>query len=179
MARLLTRENLGTPAGHVLQTVQTVLTAVDSVDSATYEVMLSRSIIPLNVNSHFLIMFSGQISTSIGSPGVAITGTSSATDVTIVSPIGDALGSRSRSTWGSHYSAADVNTYQGYQAEITYLHDPALSDLSEIFYNVSMADKNTGGTQTIYINRAYTTDANSYVLATASTLTVMEIAQAS
>ena len=42
-----------------------------------------------------------------------------------------------------------------------------------------MADKNTGATQTIYINRAHTTDANAYVVTTASTLTVMEIAQAS
>jgi len=167
------------PAGHVLQVQQTVLTAVDSVNSTTYEVMLSRSITPLDVNSHFLIMFSGQISTDAGSPAVAITGTSSATDVTIISPIGDALSTRTRTTWGSHYDSAEVNPYQGYQAAITYLHDPALSDLSPIYYNVSMADVNTNTTQLIYINRAFTTDNNSYVVSTASTLIVMEIAQSS
>ena len=170
---------LNEPAGSVLQTVQTVLTAVDSVNSTTYEVMLSRSITPLNVNSHFLIMFSGQISTSVGSPAVAITGTSSATDVTIVSPIGDALSTRSRSTWGGHMSSSETNPYIGRQSAITYLHDPALSDLSEIFYNVSMADVNTNATQLIYINRSFTADDNAYVVSTASTLTVMEIAQAS
>ena len=165
--------------GRVLQTVQTALTAVDSVNSTTYEVMLSRSITPLNVNSHFLIMFSGQISSSVGSPGVAITGTSSATDVTIISPIGAVLSTRSRSTWGGHMDASKVNTYMGEQSAITYLHDPALSDLSEIFYNVSMADVNTDATQLIYINRSFTADDNAYVVSTASTLTVMEIAQAS
>ena len=167
------------PAGHVLQVQQTVLTAVDSVNSTTYEVMLSRSITPLDVNSHFLIMFSGQISSSVGSPVVAITGTSSATDVTIVSPIGDVLSTRSRSTWGGHMSSTEVNPYVGNQSAITYLHDPALSDLSTIYYNVSMADVNTNTVQLIYINRAFTPDNNSYVVSTASTLTVMEIAQSS
>jgi len=167
------------PAGHVLQVQQTVLTAVDSVNSTTYEVMLSRSITPLDVNSHFLIMFSGQISTDAGSPAVAITGTSSATDVTIISPIGDALSTRTRTTWGSHYNSSDINPYQGYQAGITYLHDPALSDLSPIYYNVSMADVNTTATQLVYINRSATTDNNSYTVSTASTLIVMEIAQSS
>tara|TARA_R110000824_G_scaffold257090_1_gene446084 strand:- start:490 stop:1242 length:753 start_codon:yes stop_codon:yes gene_type:complete len=163
----------------IKQVQQTVLTAVDSVNSTTYEVMLSRSITPLDVNSHFLIMFSGQISTAVGSAGVAITGTANATDVTIISPIGDALSTRSRSTWGGHFSSGDTNPYLGRQSAITYLHDPALSDLSTIYYNVSMADLNTAATQLIYINRAFTADNNAYVVSTASTLTVMEIAQSS
>jgi hypothetical protein len=151
--------------GQVLQVLSTIKTDTFSTNAGTFVDVtgLSLSITPSSASNKILIMFSVPASSS-SSAGWFLRLLRNSTEIAL----GDAAGSRIRTTVSSHLAPAGQSFSMAYQ----YLDSPATT--SAVIYKLQLASQ-TGGF-TAYINRSSTdTDANDFERGT-STITVMEIA---
>ena len=167
------------PAGHILQVVQQTWNDLDTSSSATFDIPTNGScaITPLDVNSHFLVSLHTQLSASGGSAFVKVGGTAAATTTTLVSPVGVSGVTQTQTTAGGHHNASAGNAYAGPMYSLSFIHDPALSNLNTIYYNMLFANYYTSSA--MHINRAFQADTGSYMAHTSSSIIVQEISRAS
>lgn len=148
--------------GKVLQLSSTAKTDTFSTASTSNVDVtgLSISITPSSTTSKILIM----VSMNIGVSADGVQATAQLVRDSTAICIGDAAGSRTRSSVGSWYGASDQRA-----GVITFLDSPATT--SATTYKIQMRT-NSG---TTYINRSGTDTDNSSFARTASSITVMEI----
>ena len=158
-------------AGHVVQVVQKIDTAVTTITNsgshATFSTCgsLSQSFTPISSSNKILLRASVFVSTNTADRLAFFKFGGGNT----ASGVGDAGGSRSR-VLAAHYFQ---NAADGTQVTFEYLDSPATA--SAITYTVQVAPNYSSGN--LYINR-YTNDTDAaYIPRTASTLTIMEIGQ--
>ena len=163
----------GATAGQVIQVVQTVKTDTFSATLAsgtfTGEVTgLTASITPSSASNKVLVhcvidmgcSAGTRLSTALYKGGSVIT-----------SATGDSAGSRSRVTSSSNIGAT-TSFYMHGMISFMYLDSP--STTSSTTYSVRMM-QGSGGSATIYVNRASEDDDASYQVRSISTITVMEV----
>lgn len=155
------------PAGSVLQVVSTTKTDTFSTTSTTFVDItgLSATITPRSTSSTILVNFS----VNRGAAGATISGFQILRGATAIC-IGDAAGSRTRSTTGAYPSNGDViSSY--ITSSMIFLDSPATT--SATTYKLQV--KSDLGAMTIYVNRDGVDSDNASYLRCASTITVMEI----
>ena len=168
-----------TSAG-ILQVVVHNWNDLDACTGTTYSVPTGGScaITPLDINSHFYVILRCMVSSSSGSPGIKIAGIASTTTTTALSPVGASNGSVTLATVGGHETSGKDSAYCARSYSCSILHDPALSNLNEIYYNMIYANFN--GANAVVMNRAASTgDTNAYMINSTSSITVMEVAKSS
>lgn len=164
-------ESTAIGAGAVLQVVSATKTDTFSTGSQSPTFVditgLSVSITPTNASSKIFI----QAYVSIGTTAAQLHHFRLVRDSTAIC-LGDAAGSRVRSTFAWYYGNGDTISHFG-AIPITFLDSP--STTSATTYKLQMATQNSGGTA--YVNRnGSDTDSVIFGSRTASTITVMEIA---
>jgi len=153
--------------GSVIQVVQTVKTDTFSTVSATLVDVtgLSVSITPSSSSSKILVLF--DVANAANSSSANLTGL--LRNSTIIYG-GDVVAGRPNGL-GQNYNGLD---YSVYRTTGCYLDSPATT--SAVTYKIQMAA--SGGAVAVYLNRTYADRAaTNYDIRTASSITVMEIAQ--
>ncbi len=155
------------PAGSVLQVVSATKTDTFSTTSATFVDVtgMSVTITPRSTSSTILVNFS----VNRGASAAAISGFQILRGATAIC-IGDAAGSRTRSTTGGYSGSGDaVSTLV--TSSMIFLDSPATT--SATTYKIQV--KSDGSGSTIYTNRAGGEPDTAAYVRTASTITVQEI----
>ena len=160
------------PAGHVIQVVQTVKTDYFNSQSTTFQDItgLSVSITPKYTSSKILVMWSIAVSGS-GHYDIRLARVLEGTET---SPyIGDAMGSRIRSTH-HHYMTTSYNTTWNSESDNgQYLDNP--NTTSEITYKFQCANPHSSSYY-VRIGYQYSDADNNYSGTNPSSMTLLEIA---
>ena len=155
-------------SGTVLQVKQTVMTSVAIINSTSFtEVLaLTTSITPSSVNSKILIDVNVNVSGN-GHYDIKLQGDN--TDLLI----GDAAGSRVRSSYHGYRGTTYNTTYDTESVALRFLHSP--NTTSPVTYRIVGATPYSASYY-LLINREYHDDDAAYQARTASTMTLTEIA---
>ena len=167
---------VGTPSGGILQVVVHNWNDHAQTTGTTYSVPTGGScaITPLDINSHFYVVLRCMVSSTSGSPAIKIAGIATTTTTTAVSPVGASSASHTLATMGGHETSGKDSAYCARSYSCAILHDPALSNLNEIYYNMIYANFNS--TNAVVMNRAANYgETNAYMINSTSSITVMEV----
>jgi hypothetical protein len=161
--------------GHVIQVVSTTKTDTQSISGTTFTDVLTATITPKFANSKILIKCDLNFSTVAAADttnGERYGAAKLYRDTTQIA-LGDAAGSRAQVWFSSNTTNTSNDGFRVAQSSGSYLDSPATT--SAITYRVKCADTYTS-TITV-INRTGPDNDAAYNHRTASTLTLMEIAQ--
>jgi len=163
----VTRPKIGY-AGAILQVLQAVKADTQSTTSATFGDItgLSVSITPTSASNKILV----SASVARGTDSNQLTNFQFMRDSTAIG-IGDAAGSRVRTTMSVYFGSSDAVSHLG-TVTMNFLDSPATT--SATTYKVQFRSQSAG--QVSYINRNASDGDGSTVPRTISTITVMEIA---
>jgi hypothetical protein len=159
--------SLGQPYGTVLQVVSATKTNTFTMSSSTFSDVpdLSVTITPKFASSKILVTLSLSGSADEGTGGMFARLMRDSTAI----GIGDSDGSRIRATIGNISTAAGI----GSMSAFTFLDSPATT--AAVVYKAQVA--NNGGGTTVFINRTPNNSDLVNFARTASSITLMEIAQ--
>jgi hypothetical protein len=157
--------------GHVVQVVSVTKTdtfsaTLGGVNGRASVTGLTASITPISTSSKILVLVMMNVSTAANEFGVVLT--RGGTDVAV----GDEAGNRQRR---SAYAQPGANGYSGEVVNITFLDSPAST--SSLTYGVDVGNALADATKVVAVNRTATDGNFTSVPRTASTITLMEIAQ--
>jgi hypothetical protein len=157
--------------GHVIQVVTTTKTdsfsaTLGGINGRASVTGLTASITPSSVSSKILVMVMMNVSTQSDQFGVVLTRNS--TDVLV----GDAAGNRQRR---SAYAQPGGDGYNGEVVNIHFLDSPAST--STLTYGLDLGNALADLAKVVAVNRTVTDGNFTSVPRTASTITLMEIAQ--
>jgi hypothetical protein len=155
--------------GHVVQVVSTAKTDTFTTSSSTFTELtgLTATITPKSASSKILVMLDLKLAAdqSIVTQ-VQLRIRRGATDIYL----GDAAGARIRTSFSGGVSSLSYNTSQ---ASSTFLDSP--STISPIVYSIQI--RSSDNTRAIFVNRSYGDVDDPTRSRTASSITLMEIAQ--
>jgi len=155
-------------SGSVLQVKQTVMTSEAVINSTSFtEVLaLTTSITPSSTSSKILV----DVNVNVGGFGhYDLKLQANGSDILI----GDAVGSRTRSTYHAYHSSTYNTTYDIESVSIKFLHSP--STTSPVTYRI-VGGSPYSSSYYVLINREYNDQDDTYQARTASTMTLTEIA---
>ena len=159
--------SFGQPYGTVLQVVSVTKTDTFSMSSTTYTDItgFAATITPSSVNSKIFVIVDGYMGSQSGQVAVRARLMRNSTPISI----GNVAGSR---TLASSEGISDSGNHMT-PLSISFLDSP--STTSAVTYSVQM--QNTGGGHATHLNRSTADTDGAGVARTASTITLMEIAQ--